>query len=220
MVKNLPANARDPGSIPGWVRATGGGNGNPLQYSCLEDPMDRGALVGYSPQGCKEWYTTEWVTHKRGEGGLWALRSVQEWLHSKGQTEVLLLRKLESWRKQLSSWRSGPEALRLGGLGLGCPKLRENPQLVRGRKGAWHFPSALFRRRCPASAPLQCLLMPGSCQGLFVSFLDTCLKHGQIHGLPRSYCLPGPRNTFLCQVAWCAQFLNCCIAVEYTLLAY
>ena len=46
MAKNLPANAgdvRDEGSIPGSRRSTGGGHGNPLQYSCLEDPMDRGA---------------------------------------------------------------------------------------------------------------------------------------------------------------------------------
>ena len=41
--KNLPANARDAGSIPGLGRSLGGGNGNPLQYSCLENPMDRGA---------------------------------------------------------------------------------------------------------------------------------------------------------------------------------
>ena len=42
MVKNLPANAGDPSLIPGWGRSPGGGNGNPLQYSCLENPMDRG----------------------------------------------------------------------------------------------------------------------------------------------------------------------------------
>ena len=44
--KNVPANAgniRDMGSIPESGRSTGGGNGNPLQYSCLEDPMDSGA---------------------------------------------------------------------------------------------------------------------------------------------------------------------------------
>ena len=35
--------ARDPGSIPGLGRSPGEGNGNPLQYSCLENPMDRGA---------------------------------------------------------------------------------------------------------------------------------------------------------------------------------
>ena len=36
-------NAGDPVSIPGWGRSPGKGNGNPLQYSCLENPMDRGA---------------------------------------------------------------------------------------------------------------------------------------------------------------------------------
>ena len=44
--KNLPANAedmRDVGSIPGSGRSSGGGHGNPLQYSCPENPMDRGA---------------------------------------------------------------------------------------------------------------------------------------------------------------------------------
>ena len=46
VVKNPPANAgdfRDSGSIPGSGRPPGGGNGNPLQYSCLENPMNRGA---------------------------------------------------------------------------------------------------------------------------------------------------------------------------------
>ena len=46
VVKNSFANAvevRDVGSIPGLERCPGGGNGNPLQYSCLENPMDRGA---------------------------------------------------------------------------------------------------------------------------------------------------------------------------------
>ena len=40
--KNLPANAGGTGSIPGAGRSPGEGNGNPLQYSCLEHPMDRG----------------------------------------------------------------------------------------------------------------------------------------------------------------------------------
>ena len=43
VVKNLPANAGDMGLIPGSGRSPGEGNGNPLQYSCLENPMDRGA---------------------------------------------------------------------------------------------------------------------------------------------------------------------------------
>ena len=50
MVKNLPASAedlRDAGSIPGLRRFPGEGNGNPLQYSCLGNPMERGALVAF-----------------------------------------------------------------------------------------------------------------------------------------------------------------------------
>ena len=46
VVKNLPASARDTGdvgSIPGPGRSPGGGNGNPLQYPCPENPMERGA---------------------------------------------------------------------------------------------------------------------------------------------------------------------------------
>ena len=53
VVKNPPANVgdvRDTDLIPGWGRSPGEGNGNPLQYSCLENPMDR----GYSPWGCEE----------------------------------------------------------------------------------------------------------------------------------------------------------------------
>ena len=46
VVKNLSAYAgdtRDTSSVPGLARSSGGGNGNPLKYSCLENPMDRGA---------------------------------------------------------------------------------------------------------------------------------------------------------------------------------
>ena len=43
VVKNLPANAGDTGSIPGSGKSPKGGNGHPLQYSCLRNPMDRGA---------------------------------------------------------------------------------------------------------------------------------------------------------------------------------
>ena len=50
MVKNPPANAGEAGSIPGLGRSPGEGNQNPLQYSCLENPMER-RLAGYSPWG-------------------------------------------------------------------------------------------------------------------------------------------------------------------------
>ena len=59
MVKNLAANAGDADSISGSGRYPGGGNGNLLQYSCLENSMDRGSLVGCSSWGCKELDPTE-----------------------------------------------------------------------------------------------------------------------------------------------------------------
>ena len=52
VVKNLPANAgdiRDTGLIPGSGRSPGGGQGNPLQYSCLKNPHGQRGLMGYSP---------------------------------------------------------------------------------------------------------------------------------------------------------------------------
>ena len=55
MIKNLPANAgdvRDSGSIPGLGTFPGEGNDNPLQYSCLENSMDKGAMD--NPWGHKE----------------------------------------------------------------------------------------------------------------------------------------------------------------------
>ena len=58
VVKNPPANAediRDVGLIPGLGRSPGRGNDNPLQYSCLENPMERGgSLAVYSPLGHRE----------------------------------------------------------------------------------------------------------------------------------------------------------------------
>ena len=52
--KNLPANAGDMSLIPGLGRSPGEGSGNPLQYSCLGNPMDKRSLLGYSSWWCKE----------------------------------------------------------------------------------------------------------------------------------------------------------------------
>ena len=59
VVKNPPANAGDVRSIPGWGRSPGEGNGNPIQYSCLENPHGQRSLAGYSTWGSKESDSTE-----------------------------------------------------------------------------------------------------------------------------------------------------------------
>ena len=57
--KESACKAGDLGSIPGLERSSGGGHGDPLQYSCLENLCGQQSLVGYSPWGRKESDTTE-----------------------------------------------------------------------------------------------------------------------------------------------------------------
>ena len=59
--KQSACNVGGPGSIPGLGRSLVEGNGNPLQYSCMEKSHGWKCLAGYSPQGCKESLTTEWL---------------------------------------------------------------------------------------------------------------------------------------------------------------
>ena len=83
VVKDPPANAgdtRDSSLIPGLGRSPRIGNGNPLLYSCLGNPMDRGAWRVYSPWGCKESGTTE---HSHAQGG--------KGVHSQGRPPGLVL---------------------------------------------------------------------------------------------------------------------------------
>ena len=61
VVKDLPANARDAGSIPGSGRSPGVGNGNPLQYSCLKNFKDKGAWRTIVHRVAKSW--TQLSTH-------------------------------------------------------------------------------------------------------------------------------------------------------------
>ena len=65
LVKNPPANAGDVGCIPGLGRSPGGGNGNPLQYSCLENPMDRGAwwVTVHGIEKSQTWLSNWACTH-------------------------------------------------------------------------------------------------------------------------------------------------------------
>ena len=79
--KECACNVADPGSIPGWRRPPGEGNGNPLQYSCVENPMHGGAWWGLQSMGSQR------VRHDRATSLSFLLRSP---------------RVLETWTKFLS----------------------------------------------------------------------------------------------------------------------
>ena len=103
MVKNLPANAgdvRDGGSIPGSGRAPGRGHGSALQYSCLENPMDRRAWWATVHGVTKSWtllsdFTFHFVKDKVSIGAwiyLWAFYFVPLiYILSLGQYHIVLI---------------------------------------------------------------------------------------------------------------------------------
>ena len=82
MVKNLPTMWETQARFPGLGRSPGEGNGNPLQHSCLENPMDRGAWGAYSLWGRKESDRTE-VTNAFASLPRW-LSVVSRYGHSVG----------------------------------------------------------------------------------------------------------------------------------------
>ena len=109
---------RDAGSIPGWARSPGGGNDSPLQHSCLEDPMDRGACN--SPQGCQESDSTEVSEHAQAKpqgecewGGMY--EAILElllslWTHSGAASALRLAGSLSLLARV---WRVWPPASKL-----------------------------------------------------------------------------------------------------------
>ena len=83
--KESACNVGDQGSVPGLGRSPGGGHGNPLQYSCLENPHGQRSLVGYSSWGSQESDTTEWQSTHIGV----ILPYRLEYSESNGQGSVL-----------------------------------------------------------------------------------------------------------------------------------
>ena len=79
-IKNPPANSRgikDVGLIPGSERSSGGGHGNPLQYSFLENPMDRGAWWATVCRVAKSWTQQKWLSsHAQQPNSLSKIRKV------------------------------------------------------------------------------------------------------------------------------------------------
>ena len=99
MVKNPPADAgdvRDVDSIPGSGRSPGGGHGNSFQYSCLENPMNRGAWWARVHKVTKSWTQLKWMNkHAAFSAGQWS--TFQEYRNWAGPSlEVLMYLKEKS----------------------------------------------------------------------------------------------------------------------------
>ena len=116
MVKNPSANTGDRGSIPGLGRSPGGGHGNALQYSCLENPHGQRSLVGCSTWGWKESDITEWLSTQHmcsfGFEGLrqgeWKVHQSQKTLETLKQALELVTCMGEFWQE--FEWRGRPQA--------------------------------------------------------------------------------------------------------------
>ena len=82
MVKSLPANAgdiRDASPVPGLGRFPGRGHGNPLHYSCLENPHGQISLEGYSPLGHRELEMTDATSHTGTHSHMWNIIPSFSW---------------------------------------------------------------------------------------------------------------------------------------------
>ena len=144
MVKNLPANAGDASLIPGLGRSPGGGNGNPLQYSCLEDSMDRGAWRATLHGVTKSW--TQLSTHT------FTLLLRTQHFHFRGPTWVQSLvgklrsHKLCGWPKKIKikkkKWNFNEQHLKAAHWHLSVPG--RNSKTLKGKHYTLLFPTGNF----------------------------------------------------------------------------
>ena len=109
MVKNLPANAGDVGLSPGSGRPPGGGNGNPLQYSCLENPTDRGAW-GATVHGVTKDVGHDWATKQQIKFITFCLTVYVFMMHS----EIACHFMSQSRGQSISGQPHAPEEWRMG----------------------------------------------------------------------------------------------------------
>ena len=145
VVKNTPANAgesRDMGSIPGWGRSPGGGHSNPLQYSCLANPMDRGAWRATAHRVAKSRTRLKRLKHapRQNRNPLLGMRPASLWAYA-SPIPICKMRELDQRRLAFSSNVK---------LGKGMPGSPRHPSAPGGQD--WVF--------CPESISELCG-MPG-----------------------------------------------------------
>ena len=105
VLKNLSANAgdiRDAGSIPGSGRSSEGGNGNPLHYSCLENPMDRGAWRATVHRVIRSQTWMKWLSTALLSMEIWCTHGI--WDFSKSQSEYKV-GVLHPWLNKQGYWQ-------------------------------------------------------------------------------------------------------------------
>ena len=145
MVKNPPANAGDTGgtgSIPGSERSPGEGQGNPLQYSCLGNSMDRGACRTTVLEVTKESDTTEHLTAQFDRGEPWKLKQADTAQRAELEPRVMISVSSCLVARLLCPWDFPGEDT-----GVGCHFLLQGTVLTQG--------SNLGLLNCRRSPPLR-----------------------------------------------------------------
>ena len=107
LVKNPPANvrdARDVGLIPGSGRSPGEGNGNPIQNSCLRNPMDRGAWWATVHEIAKSWIPLNTHTHTHPHTHTLTHTQTLKWRESQMKTGVMLPQDRELSEVSREAW--------------------------------------------------------------------------------------------------------------------
>ena len=168
MVKNPPANAGDTGgtgSIPGSERSPGEGQGNPLQYSCLGNSMDRGACRTTVLEVTKESDTTEHLTAQFDRGEPWKLKQADTAQRAELEPRVMI---------SVSSCLVGTLVLTSRGQPPAACKPNPAHFLLLSIKLYWHLTTTIHAR--------DDLLQWQSCPTKLIM-----LTHGP---LPKKACLP------------------------------
>ena len=159
VVKNLPANKGDASSIPRWIRSSGEEDGNPLQYSCLENSMDRGAWwatvhgvaksqTWLSDGACVVAYWTRWVSCFFKASQVNEVSHIDKVKVQRGEEKCPASHSESRWRQDLNPSLPDSEAWTLA---FSLPN-KIDEFSVRQRVQAFQRPTRAFSRSLAGSA--------------------------------------------------------------------
>ena len=202
MVKNPPAKAGEVGSIPWLGRCPKEGNGDPLQFSCLENPHGQRSLMDYSPWGCKEsdmtelrmfslsFFAKKWWCHVRRKGSWDNTGSLRDGaddffpLGASFLSSLLLLHGL-LWTKMKTPEQDFPPTAAIVHWGLMGPSLHVREANPQGRRRDFLAPLPQAQGVFPSSFPFSFVLLLCCVYSLHIqckvmtAFLGfkSCFKH-------------------------------------------